>query len=78
MALGITRDPLSGAIRSNTAASGAKRYGASQSAAATTGSLPDEGYMDRKAKRNARRRAIQRRLQMQSQGSLATPIGGLR
>lgn len=76
MALGIQRDPLSGAIRSNYAATGAKRYGPGGSAAATSGPLPEEGYLDREAKKRARRAAIQRRVQMASQGSIATPLGG--
>lgn len=78
MAFGVTRDPLSGAIRSNMAASGAKRYGANASSTATSGALPDEGYMDREAKKRARRQAIQRRMRMESQGSISTPLGGMR
>jgi hypothetical protein len=74
MALGITRDPLSGALRSNYAATGAKRYGANAGFTATEGPLPGEGYMDREAKRRARRRAIQRRMQMESQPA-AQPFG---
>lgn len=77
MALGVRRDPFSGAIQQNFAASGAKRYGANGSATATTGSLPDEGYMDREARRRARRAAVQRRLRQESQGSIATPLGGV-
>ncbi len=76
MALGSRRDPVSGALQQNYAATGAKRYGENGSMTATSGALPPEGYLDRETKKRMRRRAIQRRVQQNSQASIATPLGG--
>jgi hypothetical protein len=76
MAFGVTRDPISGAIRQNYAAAGAKRYGANGSFTATEGAVDPAGYDDREMRKRARRRTIQRRMQMDSQGSVSTPLGG--
>lgn len=75
--MGVTRDPMSGSVRANFAASGAKRYGANGSFTATQGELGSEGYQDREARRRARRAAIQRRMRQESQGAISTPLGGI-
>jgi hypothetical protein len=76
MAFGVTRDPLSGAIRANNAASGANLYGANGSHTATQGAVDGTGYEQRELQRKARRRAINRRMQISSQPALSTPLGG--
>ena len=73
----MRRDPLSGGIQQNFAASGAKRYGPNGSLTATTGGVDPAGYEDREQRRRMRRSAIQRRMRMESQGSISTPLGGL-
>lgn len=62
MAFGVTRDPLSGAIRANQAATGAKRYGANASTTATTGPVDKAGYAQRERDKGWRRRLIQQRM----------------
>lgn len=73
MAFGVTRDPISGAVRANAAASGAKRYGAGQSARATSGPVDPLGYQEREMRKQARRRADQRRMAQMAGGS--APLG---
>lgn len=66
MTLGIQRDPISGAIRSNIAATGAKRYGTNASGVATTGAVSKIGYIDREKRKRARNAANKRIGQMNS------------
>lgn len=73
MAFGVTRDPISGAIQANTAASGRKLYGAGRSAAATTGAVDPRGYEEREARKRARRRVETRRYAQMAGGS--APLG---
>jgi hypothetical protein len=73
--MAFTRDPLSGALQSNTFATGAKRYGVGLTAAATSGALSTDGYSERERKNRERRRALQQRL-MQQSGQYPGPQGG--
>lgn len=73
MAFGVTRDPVSGAIKSNAAATGKKRYGAGLSTAATTGPLDPQGYEEREARKRARKRVESRRFSQMAGGS--APMG---
>lgn len=73
MAFGVTRDPLSGAIRSNTAATGRKQYGAGLTQAATRGPLDPGGYEEREMRKRARRRIEQRKFAQAAGG--AAPLG---
>lgn len=73
MAFGVTRDPISGAIRANNAATGQNSYGATGSHTATTGAVDKTGYAERDAKKRARRQAIGRQF---GTGAAQTPLGG--
>lgn len=83
MAFGVTRDPLSGAMRSNTAATGDRLYGLGRSRSANLGKTLDKtGYEEREARKRARRREADRR-RAQAAGSpgrlginAATPFAG--
>ena len=71
MAFGVTRDPVSGAIRSNAAASGIRQYGAGGSTRATSGPVDPLGYQEREMRKAARRRQDQRRMAQMAGGSAA-------
>lgn len=71
MALGITRDATSGAIQSNVAAAGPKRYGVNGSTTATSGAVDKAGYLERDQRARARQRGIAQRL------PTGTPPAGL-
>lgn len=73
MAFGVTRDPMSGAIRSNQAASGIRQYGLGGSRRATSGAVDKAGYEEREMRKAARRRADQRRMAQMAGGS--APLG---
>ena len=75
--MAFTRDPLSGALQSNTFATGAKRYGPGQMTAATSGRLSTDGYDERERKKQERRRALQQRLRMQSGPQYSELQGGM-
>jgi hypothetical protein len=72
MAFGVTRDPISGAVRSNQAATGKKLYGPGRTAAATTGPVDPQGYEEREARKRARKRVGSRRFAQMAGGS--TPL----
>ena len=74
MAFGVTRDPMSGAIRANQAASGIRQYGFGGGNSATRGAVDKTGYEERDARKAARRRADNRRMAMMAGGS--APLGG--
>jgi hypothetical protein len=74
MAFGVTRDPLSGAVRANAAATGSKLYGAGRSTAATTGPVEKAGYEEREMRKRARKRIESRKFAVAAGGS--TPLGG--
>lgn len=62
MAFGVTRDPLSGAMRANAAATGSKLYGPGRTRSANLGQTLDKtGYEEREARKRARRRVSDRR-----------------
>jgi len=62
MAFGVTRDPLSGAVQANAAASGRKLYGLNRSTSANRGqTLDPAGYQERELRRKARKREESRR-----------------
>lgn len=73
MAFGVTRDPMSGAIRANQAASGIRQYGVGGSRTATTGAVDKAGYEERELRKKARRRADARRMAQMAGGS--APLG---
>lgn len=60
MALGVSRDPLSGAVRSNQAATGKKLYGPGLSTRATAGPVDKTGYRERDLRAQVMRNAIKR------------------
>lgn len=74
MAFGVTRDPLSGAMRANQAASGIRQYGLGGGTTATRGPVDPRGYQEREARKAARRRQDERRMRMMAGGS--SPLGG--
>lgn len=73
MAFGVTRDPLSGAMRANQAASGIRQYGLGGGMAATRGPVDNAGYEEREARKRARRRQDARRFAQMAGGS--APLG---
>jgi hypothetical protein len=73
MAFGVTRDPMSGAVRANQAASGIRQYGLGGSLSATRGPVDNAGYEEREMRKAARRRADSRRMAMMAGGS--SPLG---
>ena len=73
MAFGVTRDPMSGAIRANQAASGIRQYGLGGSTSATRGPVDPAGYEEREMRKRARRRADSRRMAQMAGGS--APLG---
>lgn len=74
--MAMERNQYLGTPEFNSNATGAKQYGLGRGAAATSGSVSKDGYVERDQRARARRRAIQNRLQMASQPGTITPEPG--